>query len=63
VDTTAGTVKLSRKILLDDDQINGPDRLEDLKLASDEDVVKLIGLEKPKFPVKPPRTWSKDFFK
>lgn len=42
---------------------NLPDRLEDISVNTDDTVGRMMLHELPKFPVKPPRPWSQDFFK
>lgn len=59
-DVESGTVKLSRKLMLDE---TAPDNLKDIRLPSTDEVVNLILHELPKFPVKPPRPWSPEFFR
>eukprot|EP00981_Chlorochromonas_danica_P000644 scaffold143_cov173-Ochromonas_danica.AAC.20 len=59
-DVESGTVRLSRKLMLDPKL---PDNLKDIQLPSKDEVVNLILHELPKFPVKPPRPWSLDFFR
>jgi polyribonucleotide nucleotidyltransferase len=61
VDISSGTIKISRRMMLDKTQ--STDTLQDLHLIGHEEIADMILHEVPKFPVKPPRTWSKEFFK
>lgn len=55
----SGTVKLSRRQILDSDQ---RDTLSDLTHYTEAEMKSMILQEVPKFPIKPPRVWSKEYF-
>ncbi|RYH20068.1 hypothetical protein EON65_24695 [archaeon] len=59
VDLLSGMVKLSRRQILDSRQ---PDTLSDLTHYTEAEMRSMILQEVPKFPIKPPRAWSKEYF-